>query len=63
MARKVKSVSYSLPPELVDKLEGRAAAVGISRSSYLTMLLSSVLTRPIVLEAVEREAEHERRAI
>ena len=63
MARKVKSVSYSLPPELAGKLEDRAAAVGISRSSYLTMLLSSVLSRPIMLGAVEREAENERRAV
>ena len=63
MARKVKSVSYSLPPELVVKLEDRASAVGISRSSYLTMLLSSVLSRPFVLEAAEREAENERRAV
>lgn len=62
MARKVTTVSYSLPRELADKLEQRAASVGISRSSYLTLLLSSVLHRPIVLEAVEREAVKERRA-
>ena len=58
MPRRVKTVSYSMPPELADALETRAAAVGISRSSYLTMLLSSMLSRPFVLEAVETEAEN-----
>ena len=55
MARNVRTVSFSIPPELVDKLEQRAQAVGISKSSYLTMLLSSVLERPFVLQAVEAE--------
>lgn len=55
MARKVKSVSFSLPPEIAGKLEERAEAAGISRSSYLTLLLSSALQRPFVLEAAERE--------
>lgn len=62
MARKVITVSYSLPPELAAKLESRAESVGISRSSYLTMLLSTVMYRPVVLEAVERAAVKERRA-
>ena len=55
MARNVRTVSFSIPPELVDQLEQRAQAVGISKSSYLTMLLSSVLERPFVLQAVEAE--------
>ncbi len=55
MARNVRTVSYSLPPEIVDRLGALAAAAGISKSSYLTMLLSSVLSRPFVLAAVESE--------
>lgn len=55
MARNVRTVSYSLPPEIVDRLDALAAAAGISKSSYLTMLLSSVLSRPFVLAAVESE--------
>lgn len=55
MARNVRTVSYSLPPEIVDKLDALAAAAGISKSSYLTMLLSSALSRPFVLAAVESE--------
>lgn len=43
MARNVRTVSFSLPPELVEALEGQAASFGISRSSYLTALLHGVL--------------------
>lgn len=59
MARNVRTVSFSIPPELADKLDQRAQAVGISKSSYLTMLLSSVLERPFVLQAVEAEGRVE----
>ena len=46
MARNVRTVSYSLPPELVDRLDAQAAGFGISRSSYLTALLHSVFSIP-----------------
>ena len=59
MARNVRTASFSIPPELADKLDQRARAVGISKSSYLTMLLSSVLERPFVLQAVEAEGRVE----
>lgn len=59
MARNVRTVSYSLPPEIVDRLDALAAAAGISKSSYLTMLLSSVLSRPFVLAALESEGRGE----
>ena len=55
MPRKVVTISFSLPRPIVDKLEGLSTAAGISRSSYLTMLLTSILDRPLVVAAVERE--------
>lgn len=55
MARNVKTVSYSLPAELVDKIEQRAAENQISKSSYLTMLLSQVVNKPLLLQIVESD--------
>ena len=56
MPRKVVTISFSLPRRIADKLEELSTAAGISRSSYLTMLLTSILDRPLVIAAVERES-------
>lgn len=44
MAKRVRTVSYSLPESLIAKLEERADALGISKSSCVTMLLLSALS-------------------
>ena len=43
MARRVKTVSFSLPMEIVEMLERGAADAHISKSSYVSMLLSQLL--------------------
>ena len=56
MPRKVVTISFSLPRPIADKLEELSTAAGISRSSYLTMLLTATLDRPFLISAVERES-------
>ena len=46
MARNVKTVSFSLPPELAEKVEKMAARLSISKSACITMVLSVALERP-----------------
>ena len=53
MARNVKTVSYSLPAEIAEQVEQRAAEFKISKSSYLTGLLSQVFGKPLLLSYVE----------
>ena len=43
MARNVKTISICVPAVLADKLAQLAQTAGISKSSYITMLLSSAL--------------------
>ena len=47
MARKCISTSFSLPPELVDRLEADAKAAGFSRSAYLAYILEHTRLRPM----------------
>ena len=43
MARNVKTISICVPAVLADRLAQLAQAAGISKSSYITMLLSAAL--------------------
>lgn len=43
MARNVKTISICVPSVLADRLAQMAQAAGISKSSYITMLLSAAL--------------------
>ena len=55
MARKVKTVSFSMPPELVEKVEKMAARLSISKSACMTMVLSVALERPAMMEHILKE--------
>lgn len=50
MARNVKTVSFSLPIELMEKVEKMAARLSISKSACMTMVLSVALERPAMME-------------
>lgn len=43
MARNVKTISICVPAVLADRLAQMAQRAGISKSSYITMLLSAAL--------------------
>lgn len=43
MARNVKTISICIPAVLADRLAQLAQAAGISKSSYITMLLSAAI--------------------
>lgn len=50
MARNVKTVSFSLPMELMEKVEKMASRLSISKSACMTMVLSVALERPAMME-------------
>ena len=50
MARTVKTVSFSLPMELMEKVEKMASRLSISKSACMTMVLSVALERPAMME-------------
>ena len=55
MPRNVKTVSFSLPPELMEKVENMAARLNISKSACMTMVLSVALERPAMMEFILKE--------
>lgn len=55
MARNVKTVSFSMPPELAEKVEKMAARLSISKSACMTMVLSVALERPAMMEYILKE--------
>lgn len=55
MPRNVKTVSFSLPPELMEKVEKMAARLNISKSACMTMVLSVALERPAMMEFILKE--------
>ena len=55
MPRNVKTVSFSMPPELMEKVERMAARLSISKSACLTMVLSVALDRPAMMEFILKE--------
>lgn len=55
MARNVKTVSFSLPMELMEKVEQMASRLSISKSACLTMVLSVALERPAMMEFMLKE--------
>lgn len=55
MARNVKTVSFSMPPELAEKVEKMAARLSISKSACMTMVLSVALECPAMMEYILKE--------
>lgn len=55
MPRNVKTASFSMPPELMEKVERMAARLSISKSACLTMVLSVALERPAMMEFILKE--------
>lgn len=55
MARNVKTVSFSLPAELAERVEQMAARLSISKSACMAMVLSVALERPAMIEYILKE--------
>ena len=55
MARNVKTVSFSMPQELAEKVEQMASWLSISKSACITMVLSVALERPAMMEFILKE--------
>lgn len=57
MPRTVKTVSFSLPSELAEKVEQMAKRLSISKSACITMVLSVALDRPVMMEYILKAGE------
>lgn len=62
MARNVKTVSFSLPMELMEKVEKMASRLSISKSACMTMVLSVALERPAMMEYLLKLKEDSKNA-
>lgn len=58
MARNVQTVSFSLPSDIVRRIEKMSAIFQISKSSYVTFLLSSALPSENVLDMSKEMANN-----
>lgn len=62
MPRNVKTVSFSLPSELTEKVEQMAKRLSISKSACMTMVLSVALERPAMMEYLLKLKEDSKNA-
>lgn len=54
MARSVETMAFSLPRDVADHIVQRAKTLGISRSSYVTMVLRTVFMNDAELQELRR---------
>ena len=57
MPRNVKTVSFSIPSELSEKVEQMAKRLSISKSACITMVLSVAMDRPAMMEYILKAGE------
>lgn len=54
MARSVETMTFSLPRDVAGSIVQRAGALGISRSSYVTMVFRTVFMNDAELQELRR---------